>query len=74
MGIGVFGAQGMKVYVPRIEDKESHMRMLHITNTDDDLIANYMNILEPTLLDPLGNPREEGTLTRSHCTLWCRVV
>ncbi|KAG0593089.1 hypothetical protein KC19_1G304500 [Ceratodon purpureus] len=50
---------GMKVYVPRIEDKESHMRMLHITNTDDDLIANYMNILEPTLLDSVGNPREE---------------
>lgn len=49
----------MQVYVPRIEDKESHMRMLHITNKDDDLIANYMNILEPTPLDPSGKPREE---------------
>lgn len=50
---------GMKVYVPRIEDKESHMRMLHITNTEDDLIANHMNILEPTLVDSTGNPRDE---------------
>lgn len=68
MGLG-FRAHGhegfcvtdMKVYVPRIEDKESHMRMLHITNTDDDLIANYMNILEPTPLNSSGKPREEGT-------------
>jgi len=50
---------GMKVYVPRIEDKESHMRMLHITNTGDDLIANHMNIWEPTPLDASGSPREE---------------
>jgi 5-formyltetrahydrofolate cyclo-ligase len=46
-----------KVYVPRIEDKESHMCMLHITNIDEDLVANSMNILEPTPLMPLGNPR-----------------
>lgn len=58
----------MKVYVPRIEDKESHMRMLHITNTEDDLIANHMNILEPTLVDSTGNPRDEGILTSSNRT------
>lgn len=66
--------KGMKVYVPRIEDKESHMRMLHITNTDDDLIANYMNILEPAPLDVVGNPRDEGTLTRSHQVLLHIVI
>jgi len=31
--------------------------MLHITNTDEDLVANSMNILEPTPLMPLGDPR-----------------
>jgi 5-formyltetrahydrofolate cyclo-ligase len=63
-----FDVKGMKVYVPRIEDKESHMRMLHITNTDDDLIANHMNILEPTPLGSDGNPRLEGVFTRSYCS------
>lgn len=58
----------MKVYVPRIEDKESHMRMLHITNTGDDLIANHMNILEPTPLDASGSPREEGRSIISDCS------
>lgn len=48
-----------KVYVPRVEDMESQMRMLHITNMDDDLILNHMNILEPTPLDSSGNPRDE---------------
>lgn len=52
--------------MPRIEDKESHMRMLHISNTDTDLVANHMNILEPTPLDPSGNPREDGKLAAVH--------
>lgn len=59
--------QDTKVYVPRVEDMESQMRMLHITNMDDDLILNHMNILEPTPLDSSGNPRDEGTLSISEC-------
>lgn len=46
-----------KLYVPRVEDKESNMRMVHITSTAD-LVANSMNILEPTMLDNNGNQRE----------------
>jgi len=46
-----------KLYVPRVEDKESNMRMLHVTSSAD-LIANSMNILEPTPLDNSGNQRE----------------
>ncbi|KAK9114002.1 hypothetical protein Syun_020799 [Stephania yunnanensis] len=45
------------LYVPRVEDKNSHMRMLNITSTDD-LIANSMNILEPSPVDRDGNQRE----------------
>ncbi len=51
------------MYVPRIEDKESHMCMLHITNIDEDLVANSMNILEPTPLMPLGNPRANSKVS-----------
>ncbi|KAJ4712216.1 5-formyltetrahydrofolate cyclo-ligase [Melia azedarach] len=47
-----------KLYVPRVEDKNSHMRMFHISSTDD-LIANSMNILEPTPVDADGNERED---------------
>ncbi|KAK9090576.1 hypothetical protein Sjap_023753 [Stephania japonica] len=47
------------LYVPRVEDKNSHMRMLNITSTDD-LIANSMNILEPSPVDLDGNQRENG--------------
>lgn len=46
-----------KLYVPRVEDKESNMRMLHITSSAD-FVANSMNILEPTPLDNSGNQRE----------------
>ncbi|GLJ44082.1 hypothetical protein SUGI_0919360 [Cryptomeria japonica] len=46
------------LYVPRVEDKESNMRMLHITSVSE-LIANSMNILEPTPLDSTGNQRED---------------
>ncbi|KAL3819337.1 hypothetical protein ACJIZ3_005242 [Penstemon smallii] len=46
-----------KLYVPRIEDKNSHMRMLNISRMDD-LIPNSMNILEPAPVDAEGNERE----------------
>lgn len=48
-----------KLYVPRVEDKNSHMRMLNIS-TVDDMIANSMDILEPAALDADGNEREDG--------------
>ncbi|KAH9621466.1 hypothetical protein KSS87_004261 [Heliosperma pusillum] len=47
-----------KLYVPRVEDKNSHMRMLNITGIDD-LIANSMDILEPAAIDSHGNQRED---------------
>ncbi|XP_065876792.1 5-formyltetrahydrofolate cyclo-ligase, mitochondrial [Euphorbia lathyris] len=47
-----------KLYVPRVEDKNSHMRMLNISSMDD-LIANSMDILEPAPSDHLGNARED---------------
>ncbi|KAI3685160.1 hypothetical protein L6452_34396 [Arctium lappa] len=50
-----------KLYVPRVEDKNSHMRMLHISGMDD-LIANSMNILEPAPVDANGNDREDVML------------
>ena len=52
-------AGGKKVYVPRVEDKNSNMRMLSISRMDD-LIANSMNILEPNPIDAEGNVREDG--------------
>ncbi|KAH7661856.1 5-formyltetrahydrofolate cyclo-ligase protein [Dioscorea alata] len=48
-----------KLYVPRVEDKNSHMRMFHISRTED-LVANSMNILEPSPTDADGNQREDG--------------
>ena len=48
-----------RLYVPRVEDKNSHMRMLNISGMDD-LIANSMNILEPAPVDANGNDREDG--------------
>lgn len=53
-------AGGRKLYVPRVEDKNSHMRMLHISRIDD-LVANSMDILEPAPVDADGNAREDGT-------------
>ncbi|CAN8256502.1 unnamed protein product [Cochlearia groenlandica] len=47
-----------RLYVPRVEDKNSNMRMLHISHMDD-LIANSMNILEPASVDSQGNQRED---------------
>ena len=50
---------GKRLYVPRVEDKNSHMRMLNISCIDD-LVANSMNILEPAPVDGDGNEREDG--------------
>lgn len=49
----------MRVYVPLVEDWNSNMRMLRITNVDD-LIANLMNIFEPSLICSDGEKREDG--------------
>ncbi|XP_047174064.1 5-formyltetrahydrofolate cyclo-ligase, mitochondrial [Vigna umbellata] len=49
---------GKKLYVPRVEDKNRFMRMLHISRIDD-LVANSMNILEPAPVDADGNARED---------------
>ncbi|XP_078437356.1 5-formyltetrahydrofolate cycloligase [Wolffia australiana] len=50
-----------KLYVPRVENKNSHMRMLHISSLDD-LMPNSMNILEPSPQDVDGNQREDVML------------
>ncbi|MQL91274.1 hypothetical protein Taro_023884 [Colocasia esculenta] len=49
------------LYVPRVEDKNSHMRMLRISRMDD-LVANSMNILEPSPVDADGNQHEDVML------------
>lgn len=49
---------GKTLYVPRVEDKNSHMRMLNISGMED-LIANSMDILEPAPVDGKGNQRED---------------
>ncbi|KAJ9677278.1 hypothetical protein PVL29_022337 [Vitis rotundifolia] len=49
---------GKRLYVPRVEDQNSYMRMLNITHMDD-LISNSMNILEPAPVDGDGNERED---------------
>ncbi|CAN6477876.1 unnamed protein product [Victoria cruziana] len=46
------------LYVPRVEDKNSFMRMLKITSTED-LVASSMNILEPSTVDSSGVERED---------------
>ncbi|KAB2624636.1 hypothetical protein D8674_016296 [Pyrus ussuriensis x Pyrus communis] len=47
-----------KLYVPRVEDRNSNMRMLRISSVDD-LIVNSMDILEPALLDSDGKQHED---------------
>ncbi|KNA20096.1 hypothetical protein SOVF_055480 [Spinacia oleracea] len=47
-----------KLFLPRIEDRNSNMKMLRVSSYDD-LIPNSMNILEPTLQDHDGNERED---------------
>ncbi|XP_016499456.1 5-formyltetrahydrofolate cyclo-ligase, mitochondrial-like isoform X4 [Nicotiana tabacum] len=53
-----------KLFVPRVEDRNRNMRMLHISSTDD-LIANSMDILEPAPVDADGNEREDVALCYS---------
>ncbi|TXG56400.1 hypothetical protein EZV62_017713 [Acer yangbiense] len=50
-----------KLYVPRVEDRNSNMRMLKISSVDD-LITNSMNILEPALVDSNGNECDNGMI------------
>ena len=52
------------LYVPRVEDKNSHMRMLRISNIED-LVANSMDILEPSPVDADQNEREDGKLSNN---------
>uniref|UniRef100_A0A2N9EBY6 5-formyltetrahydrofolate cyclo-ligase n=1 Tax=Fagus sylvatica TaxID=28930 RepID=A0A2N9EBY6_FAGSY len=47
-----------KLYVPRVEDRNSNMRMLNISSVDD-LIVNSMHILEPAVVDCDGKHRED---------------
>ncbi|KAL0004052.1 hypothetical protein SO802_011613 [Lithocarpus litseifolius] len=47
-----------KLYVPRVEDRNSNMRMLKISSVDD-LVINSMNILEPSLVDCDGKQCED---------------
>ncbi|KAJ6375634.1 hypothetical protein OIU77_000588 [Salix suchowensis] len=58
-----------KLYVPRVEDKNSHMRMLNISSMDD-LIANSMDILEPAPVDQHGNAREDVMLANDPVDLF----
>ncbi|WCJ36003.1 5-formyltetrahydrofolate cyclo-ligase mitochondrial [Euphorbia peplus] len=55
---GKDGCSAKKIYVPRVEDKNCHMRMLNISSMDD-LVANSMDILEPAPVDRFGNERED---------------
>ncbi|XVE84959.1 hypothetical protein DITRI_Ditri17bG0053700 [Diplodiscus trichospermus] len=47
-----------KLYVPRVEDRNSNMKMLMISSVND-LTEKSMNILEPALVDSEGNERED---------------
>lgn len=46
--------------MPRVEDRNSNMRMLRIDSVDD-LIVKSMNVLEPALSDAEGKLYEDGT-------------
>eukprot|EP00250_Pteridium_aquilinum_P010568 c19479_g1_i2 orf=35-844(+) len=46
------------LYVPWIQDKESHLKFFHISSNED-LTANSMGILEPIPVDSNGSPRED---------------
>ncbi|KAF1870832.1 hypothetical protein Lal_00030142 [Lupinus albus] len=60
---------GKKLYVPRVEDNNSHMRMLNISRIDD-LVANSMDILEPAPFDSDGNAREDVTIQLTWVPHW----
>ncbi|KAK9935591.1 hypothetical protein M0R45_022690 [Rubus argutus] len=48
-----------KLYVPRVEDRNSNMLMLRISSVDD-LIVKSMKLLEPALSDADGNQHEDA--------------
>ncbi|XVE54879.1 hypothetical protein DITRI_Ditri03aG0117800 [Diplodiscus trichospermus] len=58
-----------KLYVPRVEDKNSNMKMFNISRIDD-LVANSMNILEPASVDADGNEREDVMLANDPVDLF----
>lgn len=49
------------VYVPRVEDRFSNMKMLKISSLND-LVLSSMDILEPPPVDSDGKEREDGIL------------
>ncbi|GBG82014.1 hypothetical protein CBR_g34194 [Chara braunii] len=51
--------QQKALYVPRVDDKKSHMRMLRITDMEGDVERNAMDILEPKEVNTDGSPRDE---------------
>lgn len=75
--LSISNAGDKKLYVPRVEDKNSHMRMLNISRIDD-LVANSMNILEPTPVDADGNARQDGTslsfIVRFFLFMYCPIL
>jgi 5-formyltetrahydrofolate cyclo-ligase len=52
-------SQGKALYVPRVEDRAAHMRMLLIEDPEVDTERNSMGIAEPTPLGLDGKPRED---------------
>ncbi|XP_018832653.2 5-formyltetrahydrofolate cyclo-ligase, mitochondrial-like [Juglans regia] len=61
--------RGKILYVPRVEDKNCHMRMLRISCIDD-LVPNSMDILEPVPVDSDGNEREDVMLANEPVDLF----
>ncbi|KAH9773590.1 5-formyltetrahydrofolate cyclo-ligase [Citrus sinensis] len=66
------GQMRKKLYVPRVEDKNSNMRMLKISAVKD-LVANSMNILEPSLLDSDGNQCEDALQSYMAMAVCCKT-
>jgi len=58
-----------KLYVLRVEDKNSPIRMLYISSMED-LVANSMNILEPSPVDANGNQLEDGMYLSKRGDCW----
>lgn len=52
---------GVALYVPRVLDSNSNMKMLRITSVEEeDVEINSMGIVEPKLETASGSPREDG--------------
>ncbi|KAL2473050.1 5-formyltetrahydrofolate cyclo-ligase [Forsythia ovata] len=62
-----------KLYVPWVEDKNSHMRMLN-TSRMNDLIANSMDKLEPAPVDVERNKRKDGNSRPFPLKAWRKIV